>query len=142
MASQWIEPARCSTLVVLIESVAAPMLMRHSHPVCLELDIEPDLASPTESTVTAALLQSLINQALEEMPRGGDLTITACRTERGIELEIADTGREVESRLRTVPFAAAAANIDVVWKNCPQGGGSVTMTFPAPTDSLPRSMAA
>jgi len=71
----------------------------------------------------------LVSQSLSEMPEGGDLTITACETAQGLELELADTGCDIENRVQRTPIAAAAMGVELVWQNCPQGGAAVTMTF-------------
>jgi len=129
MSYQWIDPASCHSLIVLVESVIAPLLVQHASPVCLEIDIDPELGIPADATAMADLLRSLCRQSLSEMPGGGDLMITACQTERGLELELADTGREIESRPQNLPLVAAALGARLKWQNCPQGGGAVTVTF-------------
>lgn len=129
MSNHWIDPKASRSLAVLVESVAAPMLIDHSAPVCLELDIDVWLAVPAEPSRTADLIRTLVGQALSEMPDGGDLTVTACETSHGIELEMADTGCDIDERSQRLPLAAAAIGAKVAWKNCPQGGGSVTVTF-------------
>jgi len=114
----------------LIESVVAPLFIEHSAAVCLEMDIDTAIEVPADANRTADLIRSLAQQALSEMPEGGDLTITACQTARGLELELADTGCDVSLRATRLPMAAAAVGADVDWQNCPQGGAAVTVTFP------------
>ncbi|MEM0925758.1 MAG: ATPase [Planctomycetota bacterium] len=97
---------------------------------CLESDIDPELEIPGDADLTADLLRSLAQQALDAMPDGGDLMVTACMIGTTLELEIADNGGTVHSRRQTFPIAAAALKVDLHWQDCPQGGGSVTMTFP------------
>ncbi|MEO1525644.1 MAG: ATPase [Planctomycetota bacterium] len=130
MANGWIEPEACRNLAVLIESVTAPMLIEHQSPVCLELDVDMDLPIPCEKRLCAELVQSLCRQALTAMSDGGDLVITACETASGLDLEIADSGTDLESRERRLPFAAAAADAALDWQSCPQGGVAVTIRFP------------
>lgn len=129
MSDPWIDPNSCSTLAVLVESVAGPLLMRHPAPVALEMDVNVDLAVPADAVRTAELIRTLVNQAIDEMPAGGDLVITACETPQGVELEMADTGRDIKDRARRLPMAAAAIGAQLVWQNCPQGGAAVTITF-------------
>ena len=129
MSNQWIDPSTCRSLAVLVESVTAPLLIEHRAPVCLELDIDTAIEVPADAGRTVDLVQTLVGQALCEMAEGGDLTITACETPRGLELELADTGRDIEQRAQRLPLAAAALGAQVVWQNCPQGGGAVTVTF-------------
>ena len=130
MASGWMEPEACRKLAVLIESVTAPMLIEHPSPVCLELDVSMDVPIPGEKRLAAELVAALCRQALSAMPDGGDLIVTACETQTGIELEIADSGSDLDSRERHLPFAAAAMEADLHWQNCPQGGVAVTIRFP------------
>lgn len=129
MSHQWIDPTACQSLAVLVESVTAPLLIEHSAAVCLEMDIDLSLDVPADPTRTVDLIRTLVKQALAEMPDGGDLTITACETARGVELELADTGASIESRATRLPLAAAAIGAQIAWLNCPQGGAAVTVTF-------------
>jgi signal transduction histidine kinase len=129
MPNHWIDPSQCQSLAVLVESVTAPLLIKHEAAICLELDIDTSFGVPADSERMVDLLQALVNQALAEMPEGGDLTITACETAQGLELELADTGCEIENRLQSTPIAAAAMGLELVWQNCPQGGVAVTLTF-------------
>jgi hypothetical protein len=129
MSDHWIDPNSCPTLAVLIESVAGPLLMRHTAPIALEMDVNAKLAVPADAVRTADLIRTLVNQAIDEMPDGGDLTVTACDTPGGIELEMADTGGDIEQRAQRLPMAAASIGAQLAWQNCPQGGAAVTVTF-------------
>jgi signal transduction histidine kinase len=129
MSNQWIDPNTCRSLAVLVESVTAPLLIEHSAPICLEIDIDTSLDVPADPVRTVELLRTLVGQALAEMPDGGDLSIAACETSRGVELELADTGCDIQDRATRLPLAAAAIGAQVIWQNCPQGGGAVTVTF-------------
>jgi hypothetical protein len=108
------------------------MLIEHPSPVCLELDIDVQLEVPANPARTCDLIRSLVSQSLSEMSSGGDLMITAVQTDAGIELEVADTGGDVDRRAQSRPMAAAAIGATLQWKNCPQGGASVTVMFPPP----------
>ena len=118
-------------LAAVIESAAASLLLANAAPIALELDVDFDLSSPVDPASLTGLLTHLMQQAIDEMPDGGDLTITACQTARGLEMEIADTGEAAESRRRTLPMITAALSADVSWQNCPQGGAAVTIVLPA-----------
>ncbi|MEO1616346.1 MAG: ATPase [Planctomycetota bacterium] len=133
MAAGWMEPNQCRSLLILVESVTAPLLIEHPAPVCLESDVESDLEVPGDAAQTAELIRSLTQQALDSMPDGGDLTVTACRVGDRMELEIADNGGSVFQRERKLPIVAAALNVRLQWQDCPQGGGAVTVSFPADT---------
>ena len=131
MSNQWIDPSSCQSLAVLVESVTAPLLIEHAAPVCLEIDVETSVPVPADPQYTADLIKSLVRQSLEEMPEGGDLSITACEMAHGLELELADTGGDVDSRPTRLPMAAAAIGARIDWQNCPQGGAAATITFRA-----------
>lgn len=118
------------TFAIVVESVASHLLMRHPAPICLEVDIDMDLRVNCDSDSLSQLVDSLVRQALLEMPSGGELTITACETTTGVELEIADTGRNVSERACKLPMVAASMAAELVWQNCPQGGGAVTARLP------------
>ncbi len=117
-------------LAIVVESVASQLLMKHPSPICLEVDIDMELRLPVDSASLCQLIDSLVRQALLEMPDGGELTITACETPTGVEIEIADTGCDVQSRACKLPMIAAAMAAELSWQNCPQGGGAVTARLP------------
>lgn len=129
MQNKWIDPKTSHSLAVLVESVTAPLLIAHSAPICLEIDIDISVQVPADPARTVDLVKTLVGQAIDEMPEGGDLYVTACETARGLELEVADTGRDIDQRPKNLPLAAAAIGAQVAWQNCPQGGAAVTITF-------------
>lgn len=135
MSNNWIDPEACKTLAVLVESVTAPLLIQHEAPVCLELDIPTTLEIPADPKQTAELVRTLVVQALAEMGGAGDLLITACDTPRGVELELADSGCDINARAKSLPMVAGAIGAQLSWQNCPQGGAAVTITFPAKGES-------
>ncbi len=129
MSHHWIDPNACQSLAVLVESVAASLLIEHAGAVCLEVDIDNALGIPADPTTTVDLIRALVKQSLAQMPDRGELTITGCETAHGVELELADTGERVESRPTSLPMAAAAIGAQVTWQNCPQGGAAATIIF-------------
>ena len=129
MSHLWIDPNACQSLAVLVESVAASLLIEHAGAVCLEVDIDTEMGIPADPTHTVDLIGALVKQALAQMPESGELSITAVETAAGIELELADTGARVESRPTSLPMAAAAIGAQVTWQNCPQGGAAATIIF-------------
>lgn len=130
MSAKWISPKDCRSLAVLVESAIGQILIQHEMPICLELDIDTKIDVPADAEQIVKLLESLVSQSLEEMPEGGDLTITAVESPRGVELELADTGCDVENRSRRLPMIAASMGASLSWQNCPQGGGAVTISIP------------
>ena len=129
MSNQWIDPNDCHSLAILVESVTAPLLIEHPAAVLLEVDIDQSIGIPADPTQTVDLIHSLVGQALAEMPSGGEITVTACETVHGIELEFADTGGDAEKRGKHLPMAAASIGATITWRNCPQGGAAATITF-------------
>ncbi|EMI44449.1 HAMP domain-containing histidine kinase [Rhodopirellula sp. SWK7] len=117
-------------LAIVVESVASQLLMKHPAPIHLEVDIDLSLRLPVDSSSLSQLIDSLVRQAILEMADGGELTITACETATGVDIEIADTGCDVESRACKLPMIAAAMAAELTWQNCPQGGGAVTARLP------------
>ncbi|MEM1224805.1 MAG: ATPase [Planctomycetota bacterium] len=117
-------------LAIVVETVASPLLMSHPTPVYLDVDIDNEIRLPVDPPSLCQVLDSLIRQALIEMPSGGELTITACETATGVDIELADTGRDIAERPCKLPMIAAAMSADISWQNCPQGGGAVTLSIP------------
>lgn len=117
-------------LAIVVESVASNLLMKTPAPICLEVDIDMELRLPVDKASLCQLIDSLVRQAILEMPGGGELTITACETPTGVEIEIADTGGDVQHRACKLPMIAAAMAAELTWQNCPQGGGAVTAKLP------------
>ncbi len=126
-------PARQSadtSLAVLVECVISPLLLEHPAPICFELDMPVSLMTTADRERLSDLVTSLVRESLEQMPDGGELTVTGCQTAHGVELEIADTGSDVESRGNRLSLAAAALGCKPQWQNCPQGGAAVTLVLP------------
>lgn len=121
---------RPCSLAVLVECVVSPLLREHPSPILFELNVPIDLVTTTDQGKLAQLVSSLVKSSLEQMPEGGELTVTGCQTSHGVELEIADTGGDLESRGRKFSIAAAALGCKPQWQSCPQGGVAVTLTLP------------
>ena len=105
-----------------------------------------------------ALLNLLLN-ALDALPAGGELVITACRTRTGLEIEIADSGPGVPPPLverlfepffttkgggtglglAIVERIAAAHGGRVAVANCPEGGAAFTLVLPQESSALERA---
>lgn len=124
-----VEPRDCS-LAVLVECVVSPLLRQHSAPILFELEVPIDLMTTADRSRLFDLVHNLVRDSLEQMPDGGELTVTGCRTANGIELEIADTGNDIKTRGTRLSLAAAALGCKPQWQNCPQGGAAVTLVLP------------
>ena len=130
MSTQWIPPSECRSLAVLVETVIGQILIQCKAPICLELDIDTAIEVPADPERIVSLLETLVAQSLEQMEGGGDLTVTAYQSPVEVELELADTGCDVEKRPKRLPIVAATIGASLSWQNCPQGGGAVTIRFP------------
>ncbi len=129
MSNQWIDPKSCQSLAVLVETVTAPLLIQHAAPICLEMDVATAMGIPADPTRIAELIRTLVGQALEEMPSGGDLTIKAQETAAGIELEMADSGCDVSERATRIPMVASTIGASLDWQKHSQGGAVVKILF-------------
>lgn len=119
-----------TSLAVLVECAISPLLREHPAPICFELDMPIDLMTTADPRRLSDLVTSLVRESLDQMPDGGELAVTGCQTAHGVELEIADTGSDVEYRANRLSIAAAALGCKPQWQNCPQGGAAVTLVLP------------
>jgi len=125
-----IKPVELSSLAVLVERIASPMLRQHPARVFFEMNIDLELMTTASRDHLQTLIESLISDSLREMPDGGELTVSGCQTANGVELEIADTGSDAENRSNHLSIAAASLGCKPHWQNCPQGGAAVTIVLP------------
>jgi signal transduction histidine kinase len=139
-AVQPIITAICDAVLPQLE--AQGIALRLDVPAACRAFVDPDLLR------RAAL--NLILNAIDMMPDGGELAITAVATPQGCELEIADSGPgltdEVCARLfepffttkstgtglglAIVERIAAAHGGAITAANCPEGGAAFTLYFP------------
>lgn len=139
MSNQWISPESCPSLAVLVETVTAPLLIQHTSPICLEMDVKHSMEIPADPGKTAELIRGLVTQMLTEMPDGGELTITANEINGRVELEIADSGCGCEERARNIPMVATAIGATLDWRDGSQGGAVVKINFGRPGQSIRRA---
>jgi signal transduction histidine kinase len=119
-------------------------------------EIHPTTDIPSSLSITAdygMLRRAILNLALnamEAMPDGGELTLTACSGRYGVEIEVTDSGPGLseEARRRAFePFFTTKSSGtglglaivhrivdvhggDIVATNCPEGGAAFTLRFP------------
>ena len=114
------------------------------------VDVPPNLVLDADAGMLRRALLNLTFNALDAMTDGGQLTITACRTHLGVELEVADTGPGLSDEVRQRAFEpffttksdgtglglaivyriADAHGGDVQAANCPDGGAAFTLRLP------------
>ena len=135
-------------LVEEVKTSVAPQLS--SQTVKTVIDVPKDcLISADRNMLSRAVLNLALN-ALDAMPDGGTLTVTAASGPRGVELEIGDTGPGLPDDAQCRAFEpffttkggsaglglaivcriAEAHHGDVIAANCPEGGAAFTICIP------------
>jgi len=115
-----------------------------------KVDCPADLKATADPDMLKRALLNLILNALDALPTGGDLTVTACQTGAGLEIEIADSGPGVPTAildrlfepffttkgsgtglgLAIVERIAAAHGGRAKVSNCADGGAAFTLIIP------------
>lgn len=144
---------RCETVVVsqLLSAVVqslAPQL--EAQEIVAHLDCPRGLTARLDPEMLRRALLNLILNAIDVLPEGGDLVVTACRTSLGLEIEVADSGPGVPPPqlnrlfepffttkgggtglgLAIVERIAAAHGGRATVLNCPEGGAAFTLVIP------------
>ena len=142
----------------VLESFASQMGRRGINP---DLDVPSGTMLVADREMFRRALLHLVWDAMEAMPHGGELDVTCWNGPAGLELEVADSGPDVDEAAQTRILAPRASvkqaepgqaepgnNLAAVRQivqvhgghvtaaNCPQGGAAFTLVFP------PRSMEA
>lgn len=110
----------------------------------VQYDIEPGLSCELERSQIRHVLATLVEDALDAMPNGGTLDISAVRTRHAVEIEVADSGEWSGCDEETVGRPGAAflgvpingqhvpGRTRVETVVCPQGGLARTVVIPLP----------
>jgi signal transduction histidine kinase len=135
----------------LLDEVVDPLRPQlDAQRVLLLLDLPPKQRVWADRHLIRRAALNLVFNAVDAMPDGGELVITACETESGWELEIADSGPGLPGDLRDrifEPFVTTKATgtglgLAVVYRvanvhggaitaaNCPEGGAAFTLRIP------------
>jgi signal transduction histidine kinase len=155
------EPRRSEFAVApLIEEVCQSLAPQwDAQCIELQLDCPPELKLRADRDMLRRAVLNLALNALDVMPDGGELSVSVCRTPRGIEIELADTGPGIEAAslsrlcepfyttksggtglgLAIVERIATAHGGRVMPLNCPEGGAAFTLLFPCPTLALEKA---
>jgi signal transduction histidine kinase len=123
------------------------------------VDCAANLVASVDPDMLRRSLLNLVLNAVDALPAGGELVITACLTSAGMEIEVADSGPGVATPLAERLFEpffttkatgtglglaiveriAAAHGGQVTVRNCPEGGAAFTLIFPQMYSALERA---
>lgn len=118
----------------------------------IEIDVPPGVLLAADREMMRRAVLNLVLNALDVMPQGGELVVTAYEGYDGFELEVADSGPGIEESqqrrlfepffstkesgtglgLSVVAHMADAHGGTVSGENCPEGGAAFTLRFPRP----------
>ena len=80
----------------------------------LDLDLEPDLAAEGDGVLLRQVLIGLLTNAFKNTTSGGTVSVSACRIDEGVRIEVADTGKGI-----------APEDIDRIFDRFYRGSGSL-----------------
>jgi signal transduction histidine kinase len=129
----------------------APQL--EAQEICVEIDCPQNLRGTADADMLRRAVLNLVLNALDALPAGGQIVITACHTALGLEIEVADSGPGVPGALlerlfepffstkssgtglglSIVERIAAAHGGRAIAANCPEGGAAFTLIIPQST---------
>jgi signal transduction histidine kinase len=142
---------QCFRLDDLIGELLEPLQFElKSRGISLFRDVPGDLQITADRAMLCRAVANLLDNALEAMPHGGELVITACETDGCWDLEVADSGPGLPDQLQDrifEPFistkshgtglglavarsVAAAHHGSITAANCPEGGAAFTLRIP------------
>lgn len=150
---------RVAVLGVIEELVESLEPQFEAQNIRTSVDCEANLMASVDRDMLRRSLLNLVLNAVDALPAGGELVITACLTPAGLELEVADSGPGVPAPLAERLFEpffttkaggtglglaiveriAAAHGGRVNVQNCPEGGAAFTLIFPQQYSALERA---
>lgn len=127
--------------------------------ICARVDCPPALTAMADGDMLRRALLNLLLNALDVLPAGGELVITAFTTAGGLEIEIADSGPGVPAPLMDRLFEpffttkgggtglglaiveriAAAHGGRATVANCAEGGAAFTLIIPQQSQRMERA---
>jgi signal transduction histidine kinase len=143
-------------LTEVLQSLAPQLAAQEIH---AWIDCPRGLTASADADMLRRAMLNLLLNALDVLPAGGDLVVTACQTSVGLEIEIADSGPGVPAPLldrlfepffttkgggtglglAIVERIAAAHGGRATVANCPEGGAAFTLIIPQQTLLLERA---
>ena len=116
-----------------------------------QLDIPQDFCLRGDQGMLRRAILNLVLNAIDVMPSGGDILVTACSHTNGVDIEVADSGPGIAESSRAQVFEpffttkqdgtglglaivqriAEAHGGDVEATNCPEGGAAFTISIPS-----------
>lgn len=144
-------------VVALIEDVCeslAPQLAAQH--IRTTVEAPPDARIAADQHMLRRALLNLVINAIDAMPTGGELVITAVADDRGVELEVADSGPGIPENVRRRMFEpffttksegtglglaivqriAEAHGGQLIVANCAEGGAAFTLRIPEHTGQI------
>jgi signal transduction histidine kinase len=123
-----------------------------------QVDCDDCLTAMADADMLKRAILNLVLNALDALPAGGELVLTACHTDEGLEIEIADSGPGVPAPLLdrlfepffTTKGSGTGLGLAIVERiasvhggralvaNCPEGGAAFTLIIPQAT--IPQAM--
>jgi signal transduction histidine kinase len=135
----------------LVREVVDPLQPQfEAQAISVALDVAEQQVVLADRQMLRRAVLNLVLNSIDAMPDGGELAITACETESGWELEIADSGpglpQDLQHRIFE-PFVTTKSNgtglgLAVVYRvaevhggsvdamNCPEGGAAFVLRMP------------
>ena len=131
----------------LCESLAPQLAAQR---ISVEIDADPSIALVADRDMLRRAVLNLVFNAIDAMPDGGDLLLTAVDSPTGLELEVADSGPGVEHGIQqrifepffTTKSEGTGLGLAIVYRvaevhrgdvdvaNCPEGGAAFTIRIP------------
>lgn len=148
-----IQPQRLDLASLVIELATVYTHQFEAANIEVDLDVPHNLWVELDPILMREAFRKLIDNAIEAMPTGGQLTITSLVGRRGLEIEVADSGRGISDELKErlfEPFATTKHDHaglglslvrDIVTSHegtvtvddCPDGGTAFTLSIPIQT---------
>ncbi len=147
-------PQTASVRRAIEAAIASQEADLHECQIRIDVDLDSCLAMVRCPANLVDALKRLLHNAIDRSPQHSELSISACRTNRGIEIEIADSNPQVDDTPRNAfsrcrppdthgmpgqrMSATTPSGFDLYRTRCPQGGQAWTLVL-TPRQSLVRA---